>query len=510
MRQYLGRLLSEQYEVETAEDGRQALESLRRRPADLILSDAMMPVMDGFELLKQVRANEDTRTIPLILLSARAGEEARIEGLESGADDYLVKPFSARELLARVQTHLELAHVRARSEEALRQHNERFSFVVEACQVGFWFCDLPFDKLIWDRRVKEHFGLAPETEVTIDLFYERLHPDDRERTRHAIESTIANDTPYDIEYRTLSDDGKEKWIRAMGRAFYDAEGRPKRFDGLTMDVTDRKLAEDNYRNLAQTLDGEVRSRTRELEKRNKEVLRQSELLRDLSQRLLQAQDSERRRIARDLHDSSGQTLAALGMILAGISRRAESSSASLVKDAEEGLQLVQQLSQELRTTSYLLHPPLLDESGVVSALQWYVDGFNARSGIDVRLEIERNFGRFSSEIETAIFRIVQEALTNMHRHSGTKSGTIRIHRTDSNIVVSIQDYGKGMAQEKLAEALSGGAGVGFRGIRERVHQLRGEITVESSAAGTLLRVVLPIVKAHSPAGAERRTRATAN
>ncbi|MGB9236390.1 MAG: PAS domain S-box protein, partial [Terriglobales bacterium] len=138
---------------------------------------------------------------------------------------------------------------RKQVEERLRQHRERFELMAQASQVGFWFCDLPFDKLRWDDRVKEHFWLPPEAEVSIDTFYERLHPDDRERTRETLAECISRGVPYDIEYRTVAPDGREKWIRAMGRAFYDAAGRPKSFDGLTIDVTERRRAEERERQI---------------------------------------------------------------------------------------------------------------------------------------------------------------------------------------------------------------------------------------------------------------------
>jgi len=210
MRKYLVRLLAERYEVTAFANGQAALEAVREQAPDLILSDVMMPELDGFGLLRELRADARTRTIPIILLSARAGEESRVEGMERGADDYLIKPFSARELLARVQTHLELARVRKQAEETLHQHRERFDLVAEAAQVGFWFCDLPFDKLIWDNRLKEHFWLPPDAEVTIQTFYDRIHPDDRERTRQAIAESIEKNILYNIEYRTLSPDGREK------------------------------------------------------------------------------------------------------------------------------------------------------------------------------------------------------------------------------------------------------------------------------------------------------------
>ena len=134
------------------------------------------------------------------------------------------------------------------AEEALRQQRERSEFVAEGSDVGFWFCDLPFDKVIWDKRVKQHFWLpADDSPVTMEIFYSLLHPEDRERTREAVENSIKNNQQYDVEYRTVAPDGRQRWIRAIGRTFYDETGQPKRFDGITMDVTARKRAEDALR-----------------------------------------------------------------------------------------------------------------------------------------------------------------------------------------------------------------------------------------------------------------------
>lgn len=137
--------------------------------------------------------------------------------------------------------------LRKRAEDALRQTKERFDIVKDSTQVGFWFCDLPFDKLVWDNRVKEHFWLPPDTDVTIEMFYSRLHPDDRSRTQAAIEASIAKKAPYEIEFRTVSPDAHVRWIRAMGRGFYDSNGRPIRFDGVSLDITTRRQAEEQLR-----------------------------------------------------------------------------------------------------------------------------------------------------------------------------------------------------------------------------------------------------------------------
>jgi len=754
MRQYLVHMLSERYAVRAVADGQAALAAIRERAPELVLSDVMMPNLDGFGLLREIRGNPESRTMPVILLSARAGEESRVEGMEQGADDYLIKPFSARELLARVQTHLQMARIRRQTEEMLRRHQERFDLVAQATQVGFWFCDLPFDKLNWDERVKEHFWLLPQAEVTIATFYDRLHPEDRERTRQTIENSIANDTPYDIEYRTVAPDGREKWIRAIGRTFYDPAGQPKSFDGLTMDITERKHAEDrerqitaealaanakfravfeqttvfagimsqdgilidanricleacgyradqvlgrpfwetawwrnfpasrkkiqtatplaaqgvpyreilryswadgterimdfalypirdhegkviflhptgvditdlkraeeDYRTLADNMsqlawmadssgsifwynrrffdytgtsleemqrpgsrkvvhpdyaervfqkfkrslaegevwedtfplrgkDGEYRwflsravpirdafgkitrwfgtntditelreieealrkskefteeqviARTRELEARNAEAILQSEQVRELSQRLLQIQEDERRHVARELHDSAGQLLTALGMNLARVTERVPPE---IAKDAAESQQLVQQLSNEIRTMSYLLHPPLLDESGLLQALRWYTHGLEERSGLSISVEVAEDVGRFSREMELTMFRLVQECLTNIHRHSGSKTATIRIWRDSGDLHLEIRDKGKGIPADRLAQIQAQGSGVGIRGMRERIRQFDGRMQINCNGVGTEVSFKFPLPKA--PAAMRKR------
>lgn len=142
--------------------------------------------------------------------------------------------------------------------------------------------------------------------------------------------------------------------------------------------------------------------------------------------------------------------------------------------------------------SYLLHPPLLEETGIAEALAWYIDGFNQRSGIEMKLRLETELDRFSSDTELAVFRVVQEALTNIHRHSGSSTGEIHLAQHGDEICVAIQDHGRGMPVEKLAEINSGAAGVGFRGMRERVHQLHGKMKVESDPSGTRLTVTFPV------------------
>jgi PAS domain S-box-containing protein len=216
-----------------------------------------------------------------------------------------------------------------------------------------------------------------------------------------------------------------------------------------------------------------------------------ENLRLLSGQLLHLQDQERRRIARELHDSSGQILAALGMNLA-VAQSGDKIDPRAAKALHESIGLVQQLSRELRTISHLLHPPLLDEVGLASGLRSYLDGFTERSKIRVDLEIPGDLGRLPQDLETALFRIVQECLTNIHRHSQSPIARIRVTRSDSQISLEVEDRGKGIPPEKRQVMNSDGtAGVGIRGMRERLRQLGGSLEISSTETGTVVVARLP-------------------
>jgi signal transduction histidine kinase len=253
---------------------------------------------------------------------------------------------------------------------------------------------------------------------------------------------------------------------------------------LAMGETRRRHNE-KMRNDQGELEKRVQERTADLD-----VANQS--LRELSARLLQLQDDERRRIARELHDSVGQMLVALTMNLSAVRLDVErlSKTANALADSEN---LVQEMSSEVRTISHLLHPPLLDEAGLLSALRWYVEGFVRRSRINVDLDLPDNFDRLPRESETAIFRVVQECLTNIHRHSGSPVAKIHLRQRDQEVLVEIEDKGKGIPSEKVEEMATAGApGVGIRGMRERLRQLGGSLDVNSNKGGTIIRVRLPI------------------
>lgn len=296
----------------------------------------------------------------------------------------------------------------------------------------------------------------------------------RQKREHDL-TVLSTNQAHEFVENTIESDGEHTWL-AVKFPVIDTEGR-RLLAGKAIDITERKRAEDALANARDELERLVQERT--------------VAARQLSARLLQMQDEERRRIARELHDSAGQMVAALLMNLGQI-RATDSERARLLADNNT---ILQNLNTELRTISHLLHPPLLDEVGLSSALQWYVDGFAERSGIATTMELGADFGRVNSELEIAIFRLVQECLTNVHRHSGSSKAIVRLKRSDGAVLLEIQDQGHGIAPDKKSLFQgSGPLGVGLRGMRERVLQLGGTLDIDSDDGGTTVRAMFPIAK----------------
>jgi signal transduction histidine kinase len=241
------------------------------------------------------------------------------------------------------------------------------------------------------------------------------------------------------------------------------------------------------------LESRVIERTRQLQQKNSELREQAEVVRELSGRLLQMQDEERRRLARELHDSVGQLVAAMGMNLSVVERECDQISPVAAAAVAENLTLTHELSRQIRTISHLLHPPLLDEVGLTSALRWFVEGFAERSKIQVSLDLPADFCRLPAEMETAIFRIVQECLTNVHRHSGSSSAAVRITNVANQLRVEVRDSGKGISPKKQSEMTGAGkTGVGMCGMRERLRQFGGQLQLVSEPGQTIVVATLPV------------------
>ena len=264
------------------------------------------------------------------------------------------------------------------------------------------------------------------------------------------------------------------------------------FEGVCVIATDLTEQRHREQELAQTnaaLINEVAKRMRVED----ELRRDEESLRQLSGRLLQLQDEERRRIARDLHDSTGQKLVALSLDLTVLNAFAPDLPPKATAAVNECLVLAEQISSEIRTLSYLLHPPLLDEVGLASAVQWYIDGFTRRSNIRVNLDFAPQVPRMKHELEITFFRILQEALTNVHRHSGSNVATVRFGLNNDGVTLEVEDSGRRVDRTALVPSGEpvGTLGVGIRGMQERVRQLGGQFEVNSNTGGTTIRATLP-------------------
>ena len=281
--------------------------------------------------------------------------------------------------------------------------------------------------------------------------------------------TAARDGRVEDEGWRVRKDGSTFWANAIVRALREPGERLLGFVKVVRDITDRMLAQ--------------------------RKLQESETsLRELSLNLLSVQDEERRRIGRDLHDSVSQYLASLKLKLDLLQPKLKSGGqARLVKEVEDCAHVAEDALREIRTVSHLLYPPMLDEMGLAHAVQWYVDGFAQRSGIETTTELVDGVPRLPQQTELALYRVLQESLTNVHRHSGSKTAHVRIGVKDRSLVLEVSDEGQGMPRERTTEPAQWG--VGLRGMHERIRQLGGSLALDSTDAGTTVRASIPLPQA---------------
>ncbi|HKR66592.1 MAG TPA: PAS domain-containing protein [Thermoanaerobaculia bacterium] len=360
---------------------------------------------------------------------------------------------------------------RVQAEEALRKTERLLVDAEKLGLTGSWEQDLVTGEIFnTDANRRLFFGDDEGKGPRIEDYFEALHPDDRDRVRESREALHAGTGSGDIEFRVIWPDGSVHWIFGRATIVRDASGRPLRAYGTNADITERRRAE-------------------------AELARRAQQLETLSARLLQSQDQERRRIARELHDTTAQNLGALRMDLAMVKRSLASMNPEASKAIEESMALTERTIAEIRTLSYLLHPPMIEEAGLLPSLRWYANGFQERSGIAVALELPEAIGRLPVETETAVFRIVQEALTNIQRHSGSAIAKIRIERDPGILRLHICDEGRGLPPALRGdERMLAAAGVGMASMRERARELGGSMRARSNGGGTEIEVRLPIAE----------------
>jgi PAS domain S-box-containing protein len=278
-------------------------------------------------------------------------------------------------------------------------------------------------------------------------------------------------------------DGSTFWAHVVITALRDERGDLQGFSKVTRDLTERRALEERSRQLNK----ELRARVAELTESQRLVELRTFELQKLSAELLRVQDEERRRMARTLHDDLGQELTALKIELDVLN----SSERAANPDLAQAVELAESALNKVRNMSYLLHPPLLDESGLLPALHWYLEGLKTRSPLKISFDYKPVvFPRLPRDLEIAIFRVIQESLTNIYRHSGSEDARIEILQESDRVKVRIRDFGKGVP-ERVRMGLS--SGVGISGMRERVKQLEGDLTVSRAEPGTLVEASIPIL-----------------
>lgn len=367
---------------------------------------------------------------------------------------------------------------RRQTEEALQQSERIFRAIDESIGYGVWICDATGRNIYTSPSFLELVGLTQQ-QFSESEWSRILHPEGAQETIAAWQECVRNGSPlWDRELRFRRARGGWHHILARGVPIRGADGRICFWAGVHLDIQHQKEAEI-------ALESFVAERTEELQRTRNE-------LRDLSASLLKAQDEERRRIARELHDGVGQLLAAMNMNLSMVLSERSTLSEETNKSLDEIGNLVDQALRDIRTMSYLLHPPLLHEIGLGSALQWYLSGFSERSNIAVSLDLTPDLGKLPGDVELSLFRIVQECLTNIHRHSGSPTAQVRLYRSRGEIILGVKDEGKGIPAEICRKISSGeGFGIGMRGIRERLRQFGGRLELKSDANGTLVLAMLP-------------------
>ncbi|HEX7285309.1 MAG TPA: PAS domain S-box protein [Candidatus Angelobacter sp.] len=382
---------------------------------------------------------------------------------------------------------------RQRAEQALAASQARFAGILEICADAVISMDRDQRITLYNQAAEGIFGYAAkeimgrQLEILIPQRFReahRKHVDEfAQGTRHNLVMT---------ERRAVSGrrkDGREFPLAAsVSKLAINGE---EIFTIICSDITNQVRAEEELRRAHDDLELRVHERTADLERANlalqgeiSERLLAEEEVRKLSARVMRVQDEERRHLARELHDGATQNLVAIALNL-GSTRNGAIQDPATQARVEESQRLAEQCANELRTISYLLHPPLLEELGLERALRGYVSGFANRSGIDVKLQVQPQLGSLNFEVELTVFRIVQEALANVHRHSQSRTAVITLLRDGENVVLEVADHGRGMPEGTNT------SGVGIAGMRERIRLLKGRLEIISNSSGTTLRAALP-------------------
>ncbi|MGF6697275.1 two-component system sensor histidine kinase UhpB [Paraburkholderia sp. MM5496-R1] len=428
---------------------------------DVVLLDLGLPDAQGLDTFRTF--HRQAPELPVLVLTGLDDLSVGLLAIQDGAQDYLSKREMRPSELSRV---IRYAIERHRAAMALKESEERFQLAISGATAGLWDWNLQTDAIYLSPHFKEILGYAgDELPNRTQLLLESIHPDDIDRVKTSLAAHLERKRAYDVEYRLRTRSGEFQWIHSRGQALWNGAGEPYRMVGWIMDVTDRK--------------------------RSDEALRESrEELQHLSANIQHVREEEKTRIARELHDDLGQQLAALKIEVARIENRAEAAMTALA-DADLGTiyALIDQLVGSVRRIAADLRPAMLDDLGLIPAIEWFSDQFSARHGVRVIRHIGADDIDFNGESASAVFRVVQEAMTNVARHSGATEVTLKIVRDGPNCIVSIIDNGRGCLSDRRPARNS----FGLLGMRERAVALGGELRIRTAPEqGFALSLSLPL------------------
>lgn len=447
----------------------EALEHARGKHFDVVLLDLGLPDGNGIDTFRRFR--EVAPDTPVLVLTGLADISVGLVAIQEGAQDYLLKREIQAALLSRA---IRYAIERNRVLTALAESEERFQLAVSGASAGLWDLDPRTGELYLSPHFREIVG-HDEQELPSQSrsYFEIIHPDDVEHVTLALRAHMQERQPYNVEYRVRTRTGTYRWVQSRGQALWDASGTAYRMVGWIMDVTDRRRAD--------------------------EALRESrEELQRLSANIQQIREEEKTRIARELHDDLGQLLTALKI---DTTRFEQTLAGKLDPSSMDALRniygLIDQLVGSVRRIAADLRPVMLDDLGPIPAIDWFIHEFSARHGIAVNAQLDPNEIAFNRDSGTEVFRMVQEGLTNVARHSGASAATIEIARDEPFCIVKISDNGRGAQPDARRSRKS----FGLLGMRERAARLGGELSIATAPGeGFALTVTLPLAVVEVPDG----------
>jgi len=445
-------------EMVSARSGTEALRFLLESDFAAILLDVKMPDMDGFETAELIRSRKRSQHTPILFLTAYRNEEHLFRGYDLGAVDFLFKPIVPEILRSKVAVFVELSRSAQRQRkqaEILAKAELKFRSLLEAAPDAMLITTAEGEIVLANSRADDIFGYSRQELLGSNI-------------RMLVPSWTLNN--YHVgELASLCKDGSTFPSEISSSPLQTEEGLL--ITSAIRDISERKRAEQR-----------IAEQTQQLHDANRE-------LRHLSSRIVAIRDEERRRLGRELHDSQGQYLAAIKMNLEMI-ETTDAALSTIQKSAlTEAITLLERSMREIRVISHLLHPPLLDEIGLQAVVPWYLNSFSERSGIQIDLDMPADIAKLPDQVELAVFRVLQECLTNVHRHSGSKVARVKILPEDTNVILEVGDSGRGVTSQNGSDPVMG---VGITGMRERVRELGGQFEISSTSEGTTVRAVLPI------------------